>query len=428
MNKNTLSIIALTLGLTVLPCSLITFRSSANSESSEQKNKKWVKDIETLSSGLSSKHPNLYYKISKENFDKEVEELKNNVPKMNEDEIKVGMHKIVASVADSHTRVYEKSETTYPIVTYCIKDDIYLIDTTEKYKDALYCKLVNINGKDMNNVKKELTSVIAFENDMQIKKRIPSIIMNPDMMYGLHITPDKQKIEITFERSDKTQFTMEIEAEKRKLGSKLLSQNVNQNKLPLYMKNPREKYWFEYLKDSKTLYLKYNVCQNNKEKPFEQFNKEVFKFIDNNNVEKFVIDIRNNSGGSDGIIRPLIDEIKKRDSINKKDKLYVIVGRDTFSSAIINAVQFKAETDATFVGECTSAKPDHFGSVDEFELPNSYISVTYSTKYCEVSKLYKCVTSEQNTFTPDVLIENNIDDFINNRDAVLESIIKDLKE
>lgn len=54
-------------------------------------------------------------------------------------------------------------------------------------------------------------------------------------------------------------------------------------------------------------------------------------------VEKLVVDIRNNGGGSSSLLDPFIDEIGKRD-INAPDRLFVIVGRGTFSSAILNAL------------------------------------------------------------------------------------------
>ena len=39
------------------------------------------------------------------------------------------------------------------------------------------------------------------------------------------------------------------------------------------------------------------------------------------------------------------------------------------------------DTEAIFIGEPTGGRPNHFGEVKSFNLPNSGLSVRYSTKY-----------------------------------------------
>jgi C-terminal processing protease CtpA/Prc len=384
---------------------------------------KWGEDIEHLAKELPKLHPNLFYKITKEDFHKEVEALKKSVPNMNEDEIKVGLYKIISAVGDSHTRLYERSENMFPVLTSFFGEDMYVLDIEEQYKEALYCKIVKINNREIKDLIEEFKTVIPYENGAQIKKQIPNIILNPDKLYGLKITDDKDLLMITFEKKDGTQFDIKIKAVSRKEKFALAAPKVEKDKLPLYMRNRRMNYWFEYLSDSKIVYIAYNSCRDMEEKPFEDFTKEIFQCIKNKEVDKVVLDMRNNGGGSDGVLNSLRYEIKNRYEINHKDKLFVIVGRNTFSSALINSVQLREETNATFVGEPTSGKPNHFGAVRGFKLPNSKISVTYSTKHINFSDFYETSYEGVDSFIPDVIVENSIEDYINNRDAVLEKII-----
>jgi hypothetical protein len=57
------------------------------------------------------------------------------------------------------------------------------------------------------------------------------------------------------------------------------------------------------------------------------------------------------------------------------------VGRQTCSSAIINTVDFLKNTEALIVGEGTGGRPNHFGEVKRFVLPESKLVVNYSTQY-----------------------------------------------
>jgi hypothetical protein len=63
--------------------------------------------------------------------------------------------------------------------------------------------------------------------------------------------------------------------------------------------------------------------------------------------------------------------------------LFVLIGKQTFSSAIMNAVDLKRNTQATLVGEPTSGSINHYGEVRGFHLPHSRIIIGYSTRYWE---------------------------------------------
>lgn len=177
-------------------------------------------------------------------------------------------------------------------------------------------------------------------------------------------------------------------------------------------------YWYKYISEEKTLYFKYNKCQeDDNSKTIENFTADMLKFMDAHIIDKFVIDIRDNSGDSDQYINPIIDWIKNK-KINNKAQFFVIVGRTTFSSAIINTITLKKDTNAIFMGEETSGKQNHYGSVKNFTLPNSKIKIQYSTQFNKVSE------DNRNTFIPDKIIEISIKDYINKKDPILNYILK----
>lgn len=187
---------------------------------------------------------------------------------------------------------------------------------------------------------------------------------------------------------------------------------------PLYMQNPTYNYWYKYLENNKTLYLKYNQCvESNKDGKISDFNNEILDFINNNSVDKFVIDMRDNGGGGQDQLDIIIQGIKNKE-INNKNKFFVIVGRNTFSAAIGDVVKWRKETNATFIGQETSGKLNHYGSWDTFALPNSKLTVQYSTMYVNNGD------DESDSFIPDKTIEISIDDYVNKKDPVLDYIIE----
>lgn len=108
--------------------------------------------------------------------------------------------------------------------------------------------------------------------------------------------------------------------------------------------------------------------------------------LNENPVEKLIFDIRLNSGGSYNQGNNFIREVVINSKIDKKGKLFVLIGRDTFSAAILNSRFFQENTKAIFVGEETMGKPNHYGFLNYFNLNNSKIEVSYSTEIVLTTK------------------------------------------
>jgi C-terminal processing protease CtpA/Prc len=184
---------------------------------------------------------------------------------------------------------------------------------------------------------------------------------------------------------------------------------------PLYMQSPALNYWYSYLDTYKTLYLKYNSCQNMSSQSFSDFAQGIQDFMATHIVEKFVIDVRNNGGGSSGIISSLF--FLQSSALNQKGKLFVITGRQTFSSALMNAIQFRQNTNCLLIGEPTGGKPNSYGEVLSFTLPNSGVVVQYSTKY------FQMMDDDPLSLYPDNDIELSIQDFAQGKDPVMDFIL-----
>lgn len=189
------------------------------------------------------------------------------------------------------------------------------------------------------------------------------------------------------------------------------------SELPLYLQNRNKNYWFEYLPEDKALYVNYNACANSPNLSFRVFTEKVFVATLDNPVEKLIIDLRNNGGGNSLIFRPFLKKIQNHPRLNDPERLFVVTGRRTFSSAILNALELKNNTKATFIGEPTGGKPNHYGEVRMMQLTNIGLNVSYSTNYFEYSKV------DTASFIPDILIEPSFDNYFDGKDAVLESIL-----
>ena len=147
----------------------------------------------------------------------------------------------------------------------------------------------------------------------------------------------------------------------------------------------KTKIYFAKALNSSTYYIQYNKCAEDQTLTMETFCQQVQSALDAGKYSVILVDLRNNGGGSDGVIVPLLELLaQQRD---KGVQVAGLIGRKTFSSAIINAVELQ-EMGAPLVGEETGGSVDHFGAVQSFQLPVSGLRIGVSSKFISMKREY----------------------------------------
>lgn len=383
---------------------------------------KWKEDIYFLRDNLSKKHYNFYSIRSKDDFNKDLDKIIKNLDKLNDLQTSLEIQRAIAKQGDSHTKlIWDKMLPNKKIITArtdWFKDGYYFFRVNKENEDFLAKKIVSINGYPIKQISDSLSTLITKDNNAIVKLSVPRLLVqnqlldyfgfSKDQVYKIVSTDGKNNFEKT--------FVPEIPSKENSLSLKSKS-------TPFYLQNVKENFIDWYFGDNKIYYIQYNKCiskeepsvfKNNPEKAaglpsFVDFENKILTTIENEKINKIIFDLRLNSGGSSPQGTRLIKKIIDNPQINKKGKLFVVVGRDTFSSAIINAMDFK-KSNAIFIGEETSGKPNHFGETDYFSLPNSGLTVYYSKNYFKKSE------ENLNSIKPDFDTSVSIDDAINGID------------
>ena len=88
----------------------------------------------------------------------------------------------------------------------------------------------------------------------------------------------------------------------------------------------------------------------------------------------------------------------------------------TSSSAIINTVDFINSAEVVIIGEETGGRPNHYGEVKRFVLPESRLVVSYSTRY------FSLLEENPSTITPEILAPISFQDYLMGRDPAMEAV------
>jgi hypothetical protein len=378
---------------------------------------KWRQDLQFLQRELPIRHKNLFFQMKREDFERSLAELNQALPSLRDDQIVVRLMRIIAAVGDGHTSLGWQSEAMgfheFPLGLYWFNEGLYVVNASPQYREALGKRVVRIGDTPIKEAYDKVGELISHDNEFGLRVMSPSYLVVPEVLQALGILPDRDKGRFVVEDESGNPSTLEVAPVR--LGEKVERMNAAKGSVPLYRTPKDDLYWYEYLADSRTLYFHYRTCMEMKELSFSQFSRKLLAFADRHPVQRFVIDLRFNPGGNEHILQSFIQDLKSR-PFNRKGGLFVVIGWRTASSAMDNAISLRENTEAILVGQPTSGKPNSYGEVKKMTLPNSGLTVRYSTKY------WHKVKGDPLALEPDIGVEVSFRDYLAGRDPAMEAI------
>lgn len=297
--------------------SLVSLFSCKKEEPIAINNSSWIEDIEYIQTQLPNCHIDLFSKISQADFDIQIENLVNEVPELEENEIICKIMKIFAQVGDSHTGIHNQenlSNFTLAHVNFSVFDDgLFITGFLEGYDEYLMKEVIAINGFTIEDIFDSIATVMPHENDYLVKSAFPNFLRLYQILEALDIISSQNSYVLSL--ANGTDLSLKTNSNTYTLTSCYSSENT-----PLYLQNNEENYWYQLI-DENIVYLQYNQCVEMSYLSFDDFNQQLFDEISDLQIDKFIIDLRLNTGGSSTIIAPLIEVLKKRD--NMEGNLYV---------------------------------------------------------------------------------------------------------
>jgi hypothetical protein len=384
----------------------------------------WQEDLQYLASVLPAKHGNAYNQVSEGDFQAAVERLSQSLAGMEDDEIAVEMGRLVAMIGDGHTELWLPQSATgfgrFPLALYYYGDDLYIFAATDPVTDAIGRRVVAIDGVPVSEAHERVVPLIARDNEFEYLRSAPLYLVVPEILHAVGVAKDTGRAVFTLDGPD-GRHDLEVSAGVN-LAQATWTTAVDAAGVPtpLFLQHQDSYYWYEYLEDERALYLKYNKCRNQPgRESIKRFARELFEFVDRTDVQRFVVDLRHNTGGNFYRNQPLIDGILERPELNRPGRLFVVTSRTTFSAATIAAIDFKRQTAALIVGEPSRGRPNGYSDEKHLRLPNSGIEVNYSPIYREAMP-----ELGDAPFLPvDIPVLTTFEEYRSGRDRVLETVL-----
>jgi len=391
----------------------------------------WQDDLRYLQETVHTDYPFLFKKISKEDFDQEVEKLYKEIPTLESQEIPVAFSRIVSLFKYGHTQIRYATlaQRVLPINIYAFTDGIYVEGGHKNYATIIGGKLLSIEGVAIDDVLRMIRPVVPVENDSYFKAYGLRFALVPNVLQAQGITTTlKNDITVTVEKEGKilTETITAVPLEEIAIDYGFTTPNNewigtrDQRVTPLHLKYLTEKlYYFEYLEDSKTVYARQSRVRNETDEDLKTFYARLFNFIETHEVDRLIYDVRYNGGGNNFLNTPLITGVVATKKINKKGNFFVVTGRQTFSAAQNLVNRLAMYTNAVFVGESTAENVNFYGDAREVVLPNSQITAYLSAAWWQDNAPWDRATA----LHPDIPVSTSFEQYITNDDPVIDAII-----
>ena len=383
----------------------------------------WRQDLAWLADKLPDKHGDAFHQLSRAEFEAAVASLDRRIPELERHEVLAELGRIVALVGDGHTELWLPQQATgfrrLPVAVGYYGDELYVFAATPENTGLLGRRLTAIGGVPVAEAYERVVPLIARDNEYEYRRSAPVYLMFPAILdaVGLAASPEEAVLTLAGPEGE-ADVTLGV------LGGEspewITARKAAGSEPPLYLTRPDRWYWYEYLQDSRTVYLQYDRCRDQpKEASIKKFARELFDFVDSHPVDRFVVDLRHNTGGNFHRNEPLIEGIRERPEINQAGRLFVITSRTTFSAATIAAIDLKRETAALVVGEPSRGKPNGYSDEKHLRLPNSNVEVNYAPLYRE-----RAPEMGDAPYLPvDLAVEPAFEDYRDGRDPVLAAVL-----
>ena len=388
----------------------------------------WIADLDELQKQVHENYSFLFKKIDQTTWDAEVAKLRAQIPSLAPHEVKIGLTRMVSLFEYGHTQVPFSSiakEGVLPVNLYDFKDGIYIEGVQKGNENVLGAKLLKIGVMSVENALAAIRPVVPVENDSYFKAYGLRFLTVPAVLHAQKVIPALSKdVTVTVEKGGKvfehTFTAVPLKALSRDYGFTIPNETWmsvrQQDTTPLYLKELNEKfYFFEYVEDSKTLYVRQSSVFNDDSETLADFYKRLFAFIDSNDIEKLVYDVRLNGGGNNYNNKALIKGLMARPHINKRGSFFFIIGRNTFSACQNLTNEIENYTEAILVGEPTAENKNFYGDARRVTLPNSKMNAYLSYAWWQDMPQWE----NKDWTIPNIAVRMSFEDYVTNQDPVL---------
>lgn len=404
----------------------------------------WRTDLRFLSREIKRRAYDPFRHIAEAAFDGVVAGIDERLPELTDLQVIVEIERLLRTLGDGHAWITpdpddERWQHSLPVQFFLFGEDLLIVASAPEHETLLGARVLHFDGRPVAEVIAALDQLLPRDNgNEQWPRRLMSWRLRQlPVLHALGVADDPHHVTLTVrDRPEGAAAGAPRSIQLATDTSRPATRDEHRwpypagwtffpatlpGPLPLYLRHLTAPYWYTYLDQERTVYFQFNSVRDapgERSETLAEFCERLFAVIAEGAVERLVIDLRWNGGGNTFLEIQLLQRLIAS-RVNRRGRLFVIIGRGTFSAAQNAAGMFDRYTDAIFVGEPTGSSPTFVGESVPFRLP-------YSTAEVNVSDLLWQSTWPMDYriwIAPTLYTPPTLSAYRANRDPALEAIL-----
>lgn len=336
----------------------------------------WNRDLDCLAAELPARHPDLFHSpgYDAETFAADIDQFKAAMDSLSPEERITELYRVMAEFDEGHTGVSMSPETYFPVLCRWFSDGLYVVAVDQSAEEALGMRVTSIGGVAVPEAESLLNGVINTDHAKGYRYRQPYVIINPPLMRGLGLAGTGG---LTLELEGLPGTLTVEETLPGDISWVRVIDDLPEESLDLPRRSRDDPWWYSYDAGTEVLYLRYKDCS------WEALPvlREVVNRVKREPVRALIVDLRDNGGGVSIPGTWFAGQIAGIPALTGDRGTFVLMNAGTFSSGVMNVVDFKRKTGALLAGEPLIQPANHYGEIDRFMLSETGIVICHSTKY-----------------------------------------------
>ena len=381
-------------------------------------------DIDALLVARDTVHPDGWHGMPRADWIAAADAVMAKAATFNDDQALVELVRLAAMPSwngrDGHSGIFPfipgSGTHQYPVRWWRFSDGLVITAARAPYEDLVGSRVEAINGRPIAEILDLVEPLVPRDNPSNLLAYSTIYLRTSELLAGLGVIEAAGPTAFTLVGRDGARRDVTIEpisAEDDGAWNSGLPHRLPPTEA-LWLKKQGTTLWWEYLADSRTLFVQYNQVEGG----VTTIVDEILARAKEDDVARIVVDLRHNGGGDNQTLGP-IDFALRDPAINRPGRLFVMFGRITFSAAANFATDLEQETAVTFAGEALGGSPNLYADVDRIDLPSGGQAVYMATRYWERST----ADDRRITIRPAIFAELSSADYFAGRDPVFQAIL-----
>ena len=381
----------------------------------------WARDIDFLVGELKRVNPDFRDAPLPPELLRRRDELKRNVPRLSDEEIFVGMSRMLAVLRQGHVAVWtERSNNRHlPVRLYAFPDGVYVMEADSAYRELQGARVIAFDTMRAESALRRVAEAHSVDGDMQHVWTV-SYLAETAWLKGIGAIQRTDSVRLVVQRPGQAARTVT-------LATRDSARPGRQDRMvappgvpaPMFLRNLARTFWHEALPGHDALYVQINNLRNAPDETLATYGSRLWSVVDSARTANLIVDLRHNNGGTTQLYPELLRTLVAYSRAPGR-QVWVLIGRRSYSATGNFVTDLERLTDPVFVGEASSECCNLYGDPVSVTLPYSGVQAELTAVKWQLST----PGDRRREMSPEVPVQLTAAAYFAGQDPALEAIFR----